>query len=271
MGVAVEVEAVARHPDDRLHVAHLPPEVGDGHLALGGQHHVAVPLPGVAGGDLGEAPVVEVRQRVHRQLVHRAVLGAGARHREGVRRHGELVGTARLLGGLASDVGGAVGGAVVDQQHVVAGAQQRRQHERQRRRLVLDPQHRGGAGVQLARGPGPDDVVVGVALEVADAGRAGVGGHRCAARHPAQRPAGLGRHHRAQAVRHLVGGPRCVAAGPGLRRTALDGALGRAARRRPPTSARWPPTRRRGRRTPRAAGRAPRAPRGCRRRGRRAC
>ena len=258
-----------RHPDDRLHVAHLPAEVGDRDLALGGQHHVAVPLPRVAGADLGEAPVVEVRQRVHGQLVDGEVLGAGARDREGVRRlASSLLASPAFSAVAASHLGRAVGRPVVDHQHVVARAEQRRQHERQRRRLVLDPEHRGRAGAQaLGPGPGPDDVELGVALEVLDPGAAGVGGHR------RSRPAILrsprrtyGRHHRAEAVR-----------APGRRRARLAGAgAGRpaawcAARRPPPTSARSPRPPRRGRRTPRAARRARRAPRGCRRRGRRAC
>ena len=67
-------------------VADLPAEVADRHLALGGEDHVAVPLPGVAGLHLGEAPVVEVGQRVHRPLGRGEVLGAGAGHRERVRR-----------------------------------------------------------------------------------------------------------------------------------------------------------------------------------------
>ena len=95
LGVGLEVEAVAGHPDDRLDVADLPAEVAEGDLALGGEDHVAVPLPRVAGADLGEAPVVEVGQRVHGALGGREVLGAGAGDVEGVRQQLELVGQAR--------------------------------------------------------------------------------------------------------------------------------------------------------------------------------
>ncbi len=163
------------HPHhDRL-ATDLPAQVAQRQLALAGEHHVAVPLPGVRRVDLRERPVVEVAQRVHRPLVDGEVLRAGPGDVEGVGAHGQPVRRAGQAGGLDRHLGRAVRRAVVDQQDRVGAAQQGRQHERQVGGLVLDPQHRRRAPAQPPLRPAlprPVDVEVGVPLEVAQR-------HRC--------------------------------------------------------------------------------------------
>ena len=97
--------------------------------------------------DLGEAPVVEVRQRVHRA----ARAGRGARRRRARRRTGTTSGvnlSARpdRLGGLRPPPRRCRRSEPLSTSSTSSQArEQRRQHPRQRRRLVLDAQHGGGA------------------------------------------------------------------------------------------------------------------------------
>ena len=91
-----------------------------------------------------ERPVVEVGQRVHRVGRGRR----GARCRRGRPGTGSVASVNRSrgagsLGDPLGDLGGAVVGAVVDQDHVLDGLEHRRQHPRQVARLVLDPEHAG--------------------------------------------------------------------------------------------------------------------------------
>ena len=235
-GVVLDVEPVARDADHRVGHPDLPRQVGQRDLALGGEDHVAVPLPRVAGPDVAEAPVVEVGQRVHRPLVDGQVLGAGAGDGERVLRERELVRQAGVRRRGARRLAGAVVGAVVDDEHVVAGPQQRRQHEAHRRRLVLDPQHGGRAAAQAALAvPGPDDVEVGVPLEVGQAvARADRDAHPCGPL-PTQRLAYAAAYGRRDLGAHVVRDPVGQAAGRGRRRRRRPPGRRRSGPRRPTT------------------------------------
>ena len=259
MPVVVEVEAVPRHPDDRL--ARRPtcqPRSRHRHLALGGEHHVAVPLPGVA----GVAPGRSTSCRSRPASAPSARAWRGARRRRGPPSKGYDVTVSRSARpaarrDLAGHVGRAVVGPVVDEQHVVAARSSGGSTNGSDGRLVLDPQHRGRARAAAAGpGPGPDDVEVVVALEVAQAGPAPTGPSPARGRAILPQPDGADRG-RATDVRDPVGTPvrrRRAGAAPG--RSTVPRRRARAWRpRRRPRTARSPRPPRRGRRRPRGAGR----------------
>ena len=158
--------ALHRHrvPRDRDHgvgVLELPREVAQQLDALGGEHHVAVPLHGVRRAHVRERPVVEVGQGVHRVRRGLEVLGARPRHLEGIAGQREPRRGPVLLGDPLGDLGGAVVGAVVDQDDVLDGVEHRRQHPRQVAGLVLDPEDAGEPGRERPVLPRPVDGEVG--------------------------------------------------------------------------------------------------------------
>ncbi len=164
--VVHDVERVARDLDDDLVGLQLPGQVAKDSFGGLRQDHVRIPLEHVAGADVGERPVVEVDEAVHRLGPCPEVLLTAARHGEGIRIHLEPPGRAALLGHAPGDLRRTVGRAVVDQDDAVDGTEERRQDPRQRVGLVLraDDRREPRGGLRLR--PGPDDVEIRVVLEV---------------------------------------------------------------------------------------------------------
>ena len=160
---------MARHPDDRLHVADLPAEVGDARPRPRWSAPCRRPTSRSSACRPGRSTSCRsssasgptARGRLRCSAPARATENGYVARQSWSARPAGLRSRQRPRGCRRS--------SRCRPEHVVAGAQQRRQHERQRRRLVLDPQHSGGAR-RAATGPapGPDDVEVGVPLEVAD-------------------------------------------------------------------------------------------------------